>query len=541
VKINKVDTRKKTNETQEFAVGFGLTNNIEHSAPKPYSQNEIFRLEGIVKHFGGVTALGGVDFSLCSGVIHGLVGENGAGKSTLIKTICGIERPDQGTMFLDGRSYAPMRPIDAKKSGIQVVHQELNLLHLMSVADNVCFEYLPRKWGILHKKELEYQARVALSRVGLEHINLSERVENFGIAYQQLIEIARALKSQSRILILDEPTATLTAMESANLFRLLHELVEKNVAILLVSHHLDEIMEHCNEITVMRNGHTVANYLTKNTNINQLINDMVERRIELGDEKGKKIQDFPKSDQTNILELKNLRSPASPHKEGISFTVKKGEILGLAGLIGAGRTEILRAIAGVDKAVGGHIMLKGKKRLYRRPAHSIRDGIAFVTEDRRHEGLILAMSIACNISLASTADINYGGVLSKVKEQKIALRQSQALELKYGDLQDSVSTLSGGNQQKVVLAKWLARSPDILLLDEPTRGVDVGAKAEIYALIRQLAAQGKAILLVSSDMRELMLLSDRILVMAQHQLIGELSKNNFSQQRILQLAYQQAV
>jgi len=510
----------------------------EYSTPKPQAPLEVLRLGGIVKHFGGVTALAGVDLSLRPGIIHGLVGENGAGKSTLIKIICGIERPDEGGMWLDGDIYAPTRPADAKKNGIQVVHQELNLLTLMSVADNVCFEHLPRKFGLIRKREQATQARQALARVGLENIDLTQPVSLLGIAQQQLIEIARALKSQSRILILDEPTAALTAVEAANLFKLLHELAARQVAILLVSHHLDEIMEHCDEVTVMRNGRTISTYPIGEASIKRLIGDMVERSVEIEREAPPSQTKTEKVSKT-VLVVENLRAKASPQPQGISFSLESGEILGLAGLVGAGRTELLRALSGVDKPTSGHIVVAGKKRRYRTPAHSIRDGIAFVTEDRRHEGLILPMSIACNITLASTGEIGRNGVLSPLRERKIAQAQAAALGLKYGGLQDAASTLSGGNQQKVVLAKWLVREPSILLLDEPTRGVDVGAKAEIYALIRQLAAQGKAIILVSSEMRELMALSDRILVMAQHKLVGELGVQEFSQQRILQLAYQQ--
>jgi len=518
-----------------------LTNIADRLALKPSSHNEILRLEGIVKHFGGVVALSGVDLALRPGIICGLVGENGAGKSTLIKIICGIERADSGVIRLDDEIYAPGRPSDAKRKGIQVVHQELNLLNGMSVADNVCFEYLPRRFGFVRKGEQNAQTREALRLVGLEHIDVTQAVEQLGIAQQQLIEIARALKSRSRILILDEPTATLTAVESANLFKLLHELAARDVAILLVSHHLDEIMEHCDEVTVMRNGRTISTYPIAQASINRLIGDMVERSVsrEPDDEQTARVSSQAQLDQQPVLVLENLRAKASSQQQGISFSVGKGEILGVAGLVGAGRTELLRALAGVDKPASGHILLNGEKRHYRRPAQSIRDGIAFVKEDRRHEGLILAMSIACNITLASTDEIGRAGILSSSKERDLSLNQAAALELKYGQLQDNVSTLSGGNQQKVVLAKWLARSPQILLLDEPTRGVDVGAKAEIYALIRQLAAFGKAIVLVSSEMRELMALSDRIIVMANHQLVGELGRQEFSQQRILQLAYQQ--
>jgi len=333
---------------------------VDSAASLSSPQAELLRLEGMVKHFGGVVALAGVDLVLRRGVIHGLVGENGAGKSTLIKIICGIERADAGRMWLDGKAYMPLRPIDAKKNGIQVVHQELNLLTLMSVSDNVCFEHIPRnRWGIVRKQEQERQTREALQRVGLEDIDLSQPIERLGIARQQLIEIARALKSQSRILILDEPTATLTAIESANLFRILHELASLGVAILLVSHHLDEIMEHCDEVTVMRNGATVASYAIAEASINRMIGDMVEHSV---GQDATVIQPPPPPQlkAKTALELKNFRVKASPHQQGINLVLKKGEILGVAGLVGAGRTELLRAVAGVDKPVSGYLLRDDK-------------------------------------------------------------------------------------------------------------------------------------------------------------------------------------
>lgn len=501
------------------------------------SQNQILlQLHNIVKHFGGVTALGGIDLTLQKGSIHGLIGENGAGKSTLIKIICGIETPDDGNMQLDQKPYTPHSPGEAKKHGVQVVHQELNLLPFLSVADNVCFEHLPANWfGVIQQKKMEQEARAALELVGLDNLSPSATIENLGIAQQQLIEIARALKSKSRILILDEPTATLTSVESDRLFKLVHQLAAEGVAILLVSHHLDEIINHCDQVTIMRNGRTVASHPISQVTIDSLIQAMIDRKIDATP----LVIDKAKHNEI-LMRTEKLRPVASPYSEGTSITLHKGEILGIAGLVGAGRTEFLRAICGADKALSGHVELNGKSSLYATPGAAIRDGIALVSEDRRHEGLILPMPIATNITLANTKAISKAGILQKQKETEMSLKYGQELVIKYGSLDDPVSTLSGGNQQKVVLAKWLAINPSVLLLDEPTRGVDVGAKAEIYALMREFAAKDKGLLVVSSEMRELMELCDRILVMAHHQIIGELRRDEFSQERILQMAYHQA-
>lgn len=497
----------------------------------------LLKIQNIVKRFGGITALAGINLNIKKGSIHGLIGENGAGKSTLIKIICGIEMPDAGTMILDEQPYAPQSPRAAKKQGIQVVHQELNLLPFLSIAENICFERLPsNRFGVIQTKEMQSQAHAALQLVGLDHLSPTQTIETLGIAQQQLIEIARALKSQSQILILDEPTATLTAVEAKRLFKLMHQLANEGVAILLVTHHLDEIMDHCDEVTVMRNGTTVLTCPIAQTNIDQLIQAMVDRKIETA-KRGKPLS----VSHEPLMHVHKLRSPASPYEQGASLTLNKREIVGIAGLVGAGRTELLRAIAGADKALSGSIELNGKSTLYTSPKAAITDGIALVSEDRRHEGLILPMAIATNMTLASTNTITKAGILQKRQEAEIALKYGSELAIKYGNLNDAVSTLSGGNQQKVVLAKWLACNPCVLLLDEPTRGVDVGAKAEIYALMRHFAAQGKGLLVVSSEIHELIELCDRILVMAHHQIIGQLQHDEFSQERILQMAYHKAV
>lgn len=420
-----------------------------------------------------------------------------------------------------------------KKAGVQVVHQEFNLLSAMSVAENVCVEGFPARAGIIDRRGMQATARAALDRVGLTEVPVTVPIEQLGIAHRQLIEIARAIQNQGRILILDEPTATLTTHESQKLFDLVAELSAKGVSIILVSHHLNEILDHCDRVTVMRNGATVFTKPIGDTNEEDLIQGMVGRR--LGDQLAQ--AGTSRAGAKVVMSVKNLRVPASPNAAGISFDLHEGEILGIAGLVGAGRTEVMRAIFGADIAVSGSIALDGRECRYSSPRQAIADGLAFVTEDRRDEGVILSMPIASNVSLANMAAVSRAGIIDRRREADLAQTLGQDLRLKYGQLQDSVSTLSGGNQQKVVLAKWLARNPKILLLDEPTRGVDVGAKAEIYDLLRQLAKDGKSLLIVSSELYELMALCDRILVMASHTITGELARADFSEEQLLTYAY----
>ena len=433
---------------------------------------EVLVLEDIRKRFGGITALDGASLHMRRGEIHGLVGENGAGKSTLIKALCGIIPADSGTMVLEGEAFNPQSPRDAKRAGVQVVHQELSLMSELTVAENVCFEYLPRlPGGVLNRAKMNEQARAAIDRVGLSEVPVTIGVKRLGIAHRQLLEIARAVSNEGRILVLDEPTATLTSYETARLFELLHELVSDGVSILLVSHHLDEILEHCDQVTVMRNGATVLTKPIAETDTEDLIQAMVGRRLgrQLETDAHREISDEV------ALSVRGLRHAESKGPDGVSFDLHKGEILGVAGLVGAGRTEIMRALFGIDRALAGEVSHFGEERHYRAPVDAISDGIAFVTEDRRDEGLILAMSIASNVSLASLDQVSRFGLLDKKSELTLTKRMAERLRLKYGGPADPASSLSGGNQQKVVLAKWLAREPDILLLDEPP-GVSMSAR-----------------------------------------------------------------
>jgi ribose transport system ATP-binding protein len=494
----------------------------------------ILNLEDVRKRYGGIVALGGVSLSVASGEVHGLIGENGAGKSTLIKILCGIVKPDAGIIHLGGDVFAPQTPKEAKAKGLQVVHQEFNLLPYLSVAENVFIEHLPRNtFGFVDRSDMNTRAREALDAIGLTDIDVRWPVERLGIAHRQLVEVARALMTQSRVLILDEPTATLTARETERLFTIINDLRQRGVSIIFVSHHLDEIFRMCDRVTVLRNGMTVFTSEISKTNQKELVRSMVGQ--ELQKEMDTKARAHVSSEK--VLSLVNFRSLQSPHVQGVSFDLHKGEVLGIAGLVGAGRTELMRAIFAADEPQSGQLLKGGQPLHLRSPRDAIAAGIGFVTEDRKEQGLILSMAISTNVTLASLKSVARLGWIDRMAEDAITATQGSQLKLKYGGPSKHASTLSGGNQQKVVLAKWLARKPQILLLDEPTRGVDVGAKAEIYALIRTLAENGLALLVVSSELPELMTLCDRIMVMAQHQIVGELQRPEFSQEKILTYAY----
>ncbi|WP_310619931.1 sugar ABC transporter ATP-binding protein [Flexibacterium corallicola] len=494
----------------------------------------LLSVKGVKKHFGGVKALDGVDFSLRQGEVHALVGENGAGKSTLIKVLSGVFPHDLGAISLDGRDYRPEGPSTAKSSGVQVVHQEFNLLDHLSIAENISIEQLPKtKLGLLNRSELKKRARTALDAIGLSNIDVTQPVSSLGIAHRQLVEIARALQSESKILILDEPTATLTERETGRLFEIVSAIKAKGVTVVFVSHHLNEVFTICDRITVFRNGKTVCTVDVADTTPVAIIEKMVGRQVQ----QTTTHRNFTQYAEVNALEVENLCTQANKSGTGLSFQLKKGEILGIAGLVGSGRTEILRGLFGLDRLQSGKIYRDGVPLHIKGPRDAIAAAIGFVTEDRKDEGLILDMPIAANVSLVNLGKVSQTGILNFSKENRQATRSSERLKLKYGKLGDPASSLSGGNQQKVVLAKWLAGKPQVLLLDEPTRGVDVGAKAEIYTLLKGLAEEGMSLLVVSSEIPELMTLADRILVLSEHQIQGELLPDDYSEQNILKLAY----
>ncbi|KUP94637.1 sugar ABC transporter ATP-binding protein [Tritonibacter horizontis] len=496
----------------------------------------ILTVSELKKHFGGVRALDGVSFSLTRGETHALVGENGAGKSTLIKTLSGAFPFDSGDIVLDDAPYRPDSPHEAKARGLQVVHQEFNLLNHLSVAENISIEAMPRtRFGILDRAEMNRRARAALDAIGLGDIDVRATVQSLGIAHRQLVEIARALQSDSSILILDEPTATLTERETKRLFDIVADIKSRGVTVVFVTHHLNEVFAICDRVTIFRNGKTIATEVIAETTPAAVVRHMVGR--ELATERNT----YQNRDISGkcALSTHNLKVASNPHPEGLDIAVHYGEIVGIAGLVGAGRTEFLRGIFAADPIVSGHLARNGTPMVFRSPRDAISAGIAFVTEDRKEEGLILDMPISANVSLANMASVSGHGLMRFGLERQRAEDHRAKLQIKCGSVSDAASSMSGGNQQKVVLAKWLARTPEVLILDEPTRGVDVGAKAEIYGILRKLAQEGAGLLIVSSELPELMTLCDRILVMANHRIVGSVSRDDFTEEHILKLAYGQ--
>jgi ribose transport system ATP-binding protein len=497
------------------------------------TSNHILELRGITKTFPGVVALDEVDLDIRQGDVHILVGENGAGKSSLIKVLCGIYQPDHGTMHYAGAAYTPHTPLDAIKAGIRVVYQEFNLLSYLSVAENIFFDKLPRKAGLVDFRALYRETEKLLAMVGLD-ISPKTPVELLGVAQMQLIEIAKALSGKSKVLILDEPTATLTSKEIVTLFKIIRRLKQEGVTLIYISHRLQEIFEIGDRITVLRNGTHVATNAIQDITIPEIVKMMVGRAME---------EEYPFDAQIApgkvIFQVENLRYKGNPH--GNSFTLRKGEILGVAGLVGSGRTETMRAIFGADPKDAGTLYLDGQVISVNTPREAVQHGICLLTEDRKNQGLILDMPCYVNITLTDLAQVSRTGLMQNRAEKNAAEKLVRDLSIKTPTVNQWVRNLSGGNQQKVVIAKWLFRDAEILMIDEPTRGIDVGAKYEIYLLLWQLAAAGKAIIMVSSDLPELLGVCHRILVFSNGKIAGEVPRAEFNQERILALAYKEYI
>ena len=489
-------------------------------------------LEGLTKRFPGVVALDGVDLSVAAGEIHALVGENGAGKSTLIKLLCGGYTPDGGEMRLSGAAYLPASPLAALKAGIRVVYQEFNLLPFLSVAENLFFDSLPRRYGLfVAYRTLHERAKVLLDRVGLD-VDPQTPVERLGIAQRQLLEIAKALAFESQLLILDEPTATLTPREISRLFGIIREVRAAGVTVIYVSHHLNEVFELCDVVTVLRNGRRIASLPVGGTTPSEIVHLMVGRELETALAAERAATHRPAG--SAAIQVKDLRFRGNPHR--VSFELHYGEILGLAGLVGSGRTETLRAIFGADTRDSGEIYRDGKRVLFDNPKEAVRHGVCLLTENRKEEGLVLPMPVRVNVTLTDLGQISRTGMLNGRAERGMAQKSVAELDMRIASLEQAALDLSGGNQQKLVMAKWLFRNTEVLMLDEPTRGIDVGAKAEIHELLRRLAGAGKAILVVSSEVQELVALCDCILVLLRGRLAGEVRREEFSEELILSMA-----
>lgn len=489
----------------------------------------ILELRNITKVFPGVVALNKVDMDIVEGEVHVLVGENGAGKSSLIKVLCGIYKPEEGQIKYNGEIYSPQQPIDSIRAGIRVVYQEFNLLPFLSVAENIFFEQLPRNKGFVDFKTLYRKTEKLLDAVGLD-ISPKTPVELLGVAQMQLVEIAKALSTHSRVLILDEPTATLTSREIDTLFSIVNKLKSEGVTIIFISHHLEEVFLIGDRISVLRNGETAGTYPIDSITIPEIVKLMVGRTME---------EEYPfRADivpGTTTLQVNNLRRTAT--SPPLSFSVRQGELLGIAGLVGSGRTEAVRALFGADSKHSGEIILNGQAITIRSPKDAVNKGISLLTEDRKRQGLILNMACQTNITLTDLPNVSRLGFMQPSKECNVAAKYVDELKIKTPSLNQWIRYLSGGNQQKVVIAKWLFRNSDVLIFDEPTRGIDVGAKYEIYLLLWALAKRGKSIIIISSDLPEMLGICHRMIIFSNGKITGELAREEFNQETILSMAY----
>ncbi|HCW19074.1 sugar ABC transporter ATP-binding protein [Achromobacter sp.] len=495
------------------------------------AQPPLLELHGIAKRFGASRALAGVHFSLQRGEIHALCGENGAGKSTLMKIIDGIHAPDEGDIRLNGERVVIDGPAHAMRLGIGLVHQEIALCGDATVAENIFMPEIatrPRAW--MDFASLNTRAARALARLG-QQIDPGLRVDDLGISSQQLVEIAKALTLDCKVLILDEPTAALTEVESAALFRVLHDLKAQGIGIIYISHRMAEIFQHCDRVTVLRDGRDVLCAPLSGLTPDALVRSMVGR--DLG------CYYPPKQamgeDATPLLEVDGIADGLCVH--GVSFTLKRGEILGISGLMGAGRSELAETLCGLRRARRGEVRLRGKPLRIRRYGDALRHGIAYLSEDRKAAGLFLELPIEQNISSMALARISSRfGLLRRRAERRLATELGARLKLKSNGVAIDAASLSGGNQQKVAIAKLLATHPAVLLMDEPTRGVDVGAKSEIHHILRDLASQGVGVIVISSELPEIIGLCDRALVIRDGRLAGELAASELTEERLLRLA-----
>ncbi|EPB6947779.1 TPA: sugar ABC transporter ATP-binding protein [Pseudomonas aeruginosa] len=472
-----------------------------------------------------------IDLQLFGGEVLALTGENGAGKSTLSKIVGGLERPGAGSLELLGRPYAPASRREAEGLGVRMVMQELNLLPTLSVAENLFLHDLPRRAGWIDRRRLRAAAREAMAQVGLEAIDPDTLVGDLGIGHQQMVEIARNLIGDCRLLILDEPTAMLTAREVDMLFEQVERLRERGVAIVYISHRLEELARISQRIAVLRDGRLVCVEPIERYDADQLVTLMVGRDL------GERFDLGPRQTGAPLLRVERLSRRGKVHE--VSFEVRAGEIFGISGLIGSGRTELLRLIYGADRADGGQVLLGDppQRLSLRSPADSVRQGVALITEDRKGEGLLLDQSISANLALGNLPALARHGVIDRRREEALARRQVEALRVRCADTAQAVGELSGGNQQKVVIGRWLERDCQVLLFDEPTRGIDVGAKFDIYALLAELTRRGKALVVVSSDLRELMLICDRIGVLSAGRMVDTFERDAWTQDALLAAAF----
>jgi len=486
----------------------------------------ILELRNVSKYFPGVKALHDVSFGVEEGTVHALCGENGAGKSTLIKVLAGINLNYEGEVLFEGKIFNVKTPADAQKYGISVVHQELKLAETLSVAENIFLGNHIIRNGIVDWKNMREQAKKMLNELGLE-LDVNEPVENLTVARKQIVEICKAMNHKCKILIMDEPSATLTDKDLNILFAIIERLKEQGITIIYISHKLDEIFKICDNVTILRDGQHIKTMPVEGVSRQELINLMVGR--EMGLEYPKEIIELGE----DILEVEHLTRKGV--LEDISFTLRRGEVLGISGLVGSGRTELMRAILGIDKMNSGTIKLNGVVVQNKDLRQAINRGFGLVPEDRKKQGLIQMFSVKKNICMVSMDKVMKGGIVRNRLEKEYSLEYVKKLNIALSSISTEVQYLSGGNQQKVVIAKWLMQDSDIFIVDEPTRGIDVGAKSEIYKLINQLVKNGKSVIMISSELPEIIGMSDRVIVMHEGRCKGQLSRDEFSQEKIMAL------
>lgn len=489
----------------------------------------ILKMTGIDKRFSGVHALKGVDFDLYAGEVHALMGENGAGKSTLMKVLCGIHAYDSGTIEYFGKKVKFASIAESQAAGISIIHQELNMMNHLTVAQNIYIGREPMKCGFIDDRKMEADAKELFKRIGVR-IDPSVKLGSLTVGRQQMVEIAKAVSHDSKLLILDEPTAALTQPEVEDLFRIMHDLQHKGIGMIYISHRMDEINRISDRVTVMRDGEYVGTEYTKNLTKDDIVKMMVGRVI-YGEQKEKSLV---ADDAPVVLEARNIVSGKT--LRDVSFKLRKGEILGFAGLMGAGRTELARAVYGADSFDSGEIFVNGKKTEIKTPEVAVKHGICYLSEDRKRYGLMLGKSVTENTVIASLDDYIRFGWINDAAAKAAAEEKNKQLRTKTPSMDQLLKNLSGGNQQKVIVARWLLKDCDVFIFDEPTRGIDIGAKSEMYDLMSELAAQGKSIIMISSELAEIQRLSDRVIVMCEGRITADLPIEGLTQEEIMKYA-----
>jgi galactofuranose transport system ATP-binding protein len=493
----------------------------------------LLKMENIVKEFPGVKALKGVELEINKGEVHALMGENGAGKSTLIKILTGVYHHNEGSILLDGQPVAFKTPIEAQLAGISTIYQEVSLIPYLSVTENIFVGREPKtRFGTIDWKKAHKDAEDVLKDMGIS-IDVRKPVNTYSTALQQMVSIARAVSMKAKLVVMDEPTSSLDDKEVEVLFKVIQKLKSENVSIIFVSHRLDEIYTVCDRITILRDGSFVGTWPIKDLSQNQLIASMIGKSETEAAQLMQMKETINKSNEKIVISLKNVKQ--GTRVTDVSFELRKGEVLGLAGLLGSGRTETAKMIAGATPPEDGVFSYQGKSTRFKSPGHAIKYGVAMCTEDRKAEGIIPNMSIRENITLANLKSFSSFGFVSKKKQDQVVNEFITRMAIKTPNADQKIKNLSGGNQQKVLLARWLALNPSLLILDEPTRGIDVGAKSEIHSLINELSQEGLGILLISSEFDELIHNSDRIVVLREGRKVGELTGEERTQENIMKV------